>query len=138
MWHSLRKQTIFVRSISLMIFEICLFAVITPFLWYFGPAWSFVAAGAAVGVCSAGALLAIWINYFLCDPKYALTALLLGMAVNMGVPLAFAVAVQLLGGPLSQAGFLYYLVFFYLLTLGVKTILCLPLPQQRAADNHAS
>jgi hypothetical protein len=138
MWQSLRKQTIFVRSMALVIFEIFFFAAITPFLWYFGPACSFAAAGAAAVVCSAGALLAIWIPYVLCDPKYALTALLLNMAVNMGLPLAFAVAVQILGGPLSQAGFLYYLLFFYLLTLVVKTMLSLPLPQQRAADNQAS
>ena len=67
---------------------------------------------------------------FLVIPNMALTALLLGMAVNMGIPLAFGLAIHLHGGPLSEIGFLYYLLFFYLLTLAMKTVLTLPLPRQ--------
>ncbi|MGD0383247.1 MAG: hypothetical protein ABSA77_07000 [Thermoguttaceae bacterium] len=127
MWQTLRKQSIFIRSLALVIFEILLFAAITPFLWIFGSPWSFTASGVAAGLCTVGALLGLWIHYVLCDPKLALTALLLGMAINMGVPLAFGVAIHLHGGPLSESGFLYYLLFFYLLTLAMKTMLTLPL-----------
>ena len=130
MWQTLRKQGIFVRTLALLIFEIFLFAAITPFLWIFGSPWSFAAAGAAAVLCMAGALLGLWIHYIFCDPKLALTAILLGMAVNMGVPLAFGVAIHLHGGPLSESGFIYYLLFFYLLTLAIKTMLTLPLPRQ--------
>jgi hypothetical protein len=129
-WQSLRKQSIFIRSLMLMIFEIFLFAGITPFLWIFGSAWSFAAAGAAAGLCTIGALLALWIHY-LCDPKSALMALLLSMAVNMGVPLAFGVAIHLYSRPLSHSGFIYDLVFFYLMTLAMKTALTLPLPRPK-------
>ena len=130
MWQTLRKQGIFIRVVALLIFEILLFAVITPFLWFFGSAWSLVAAGVAAGLCTAGAVLGLWIHHVFADPKLALTALLLGMAVNMGVPFAFGVAIHLGGGPLSESGFLYYLLFFYLLTLAIKTLLTLPLPRQ--------
>jgi hypothetical protein len=130
MWQTLRKQGIFVRSLVLVIFEITLFAVITPFLWIFGSQWSFVAAAIAAGLCTAGALLAFWIYHFLSDPESALTALLLGMALNMGIPLLFGLGIHLNGGPLSESGFIYYLLFFYLLTLAMKTMLTLPLPRQ--------
>jgi hypothetical protein len=130
MWQTLRKQSIFVRSEVLVIFEIFLFAAITPFLWIFGSVWSFAAVGVAAGLCTVGALLGLWIHYIFCDPKLALTALLLGMAVNMGVPLAFGVVIHLHGGPLSESGFLYYLLFFYLLTLAMKTMMTLPLSRQ--------
>ncbi|MGD0654077.1 MAG: hypothetical protein ABSA16_07015 [Thermoguttaceae bacterium] len=130
MWQTLRKQSIFMRSVALVIFEIFLLAAITPFLWIFGSPWSFTTAGVAVGLCTVGALLGLWIHYVLGDPKLALTALLLGMAVNMGIPLAFGVAIHLHGGPLSESGFLYYLLFFYLLTLAMKTMLTLPLSRK--------
>jgi hypothetical protein len=119
-------QGIFARSITLVIFEIILFAGITPLLWIFGTSRSFAVAGAAVGLCTAGALLAIWINHVFCDPKYALVGLLLGMAANMGVPLLSGVTLHLCSKSLSQSGLLYYLAFFYLLTLTLKTCLILP------------
>jgi len=130
MWRTLRKQSVFIRSLMLMIFEILLFAGITPFIWIFGSVWSFAAAGAAAGLCTIGSLSALWIHYFFCDSKTALMALMLSMAINMGVPLVFGLAIHLYGGPLSESGFLYYLVYFYLLTLAIKTMLTLPLPRQ--------
>lgn len=130
MWRTLPRQSIFVRSVALVIFEIVLFTGIMPFLCLFGNAWSFAAAGAAVGLCMTGAILALCMHYVFRDPKSALKALLLGMAVNMGIPLIFGVAIQVYGGPLSESGFLYYLLCFYLLTLALKTLVTLPLPRQ--------
>jgi hypothetical protein len=138
MWNYLRKQGIFARSAALLIFEIAIFAGITPFLWMYGPARSIVAAGAAAGVCTGGALLAIWIDHFFSDQKFALSTLLIGMSINMGIPLALALAVQFQDGPMRQAGFIYYLLFFYLLTLSARTILSLHLPRQAAQNNHSS
>lgn len=130
MWQTLRRQGIFIRSLVLVIFEILLLAAITPFLWVFGSAWSLIAAGVAAGLCTAGAVLGLWIHHVFSDPKQALTALLLSMSVNMGIPMACGLAIHLHGGPLSETGFLYYLLFFYLLTLAMKTVLTLPLPRQ--------
>jgi hypothetical protein len=127
-WRTLQKQGLLVRSFVLMIFEIFFFVGITPFLWIFGSVWSFAAAGTAAGLCTIGALLAIWIHY-LCEEKSALMGLMLSMGVNMGVPLVFGLLIHLYVGPLSESRFIYYLVYFYLLTLAIKTMLTLPLPR---------
>ena len=122
----LRNQSIFIRWFALLLFDILLFVVITPFLWILGSAWNVCAAGAAAGACLAGSLSSLWIGCAFRDPKFALTGLLLGMAANIFIPLVFGILIHLGGGPLSQSGFLYYLVFFYLMTLAAKTMLTLP------------
>jgi hypothetical protein len=114
----------------LVIFEAAVFAATTPFLCLFGNKWSLVAAGTAAGLCTAGAVSGLWIHHVFRDPKMALAALLLGIGANMGIPLGCGAAIHLAGGPLSEAGFLYYLLFFYLLTLAMKTLLTLPLLRQ--------
>jgi hypothetical protein len=126
MWRTLRKQGSFIRSLSLVVFEALLLAVATPFLLIYGTAWSVAAAGVAGGLCLAGAILSLWIAYTLREPRFALTGLLLGMAANMFIPLAFGVMIHISGGTLSQSGFIYYLIFFYLATLAAKTMLILP------------
>lgn len=40
----------------------------------------------------------------------------------MGVALAAALTVQLVGGPLAEAGFVYYLLMFYSVTLAAETV----------------
>jgi hypothetical protein len=52
----------------------------------------------------------------------------------MGVPLAAALIAVFAGGPLADAGFLYYLVVFYPITLAVETLLALP--RFAAGDSH--
>ena len=59
-------------------------------------------------------------------PQYVLTLVHVGMMIRMGIPLAAALAVYFVGGPLADAGFLYYLVVFYPVTLTVETFLSLP------------
>ena len=51
---------------------------------------------------------------------------LLGMMVRMGIPLAAALIVYFSGGPLADAGFLYYLVVFYPVTLTAEIFLSRP------------
>jgi hypothetical protein len=50
----------------------------------------------------------------------------LGMALRTGVPFVVGIAVHLHGGPLAQAGLLWYLLMFYPIALVVGTILSLP------------
>jgi hypothetical protein len=133
---NLRKDGLCLQAIILAGFEVFLFAAMAPFLWCFGPAAALRAAGVAAGLCLAGALLSLGIHYIFRDPQSVLISTLLGMGINMGIPLVFGAAIQLRGGPLSQAGFLYYLVLFYLLTLAVKTMLTLPLRQPTAIHNN--
>jgi hypothetical protein len=48
-------------------------------------------------------------------------SVLAGMLIRMGVALTAALAVQLGGGPLAEAGFLYYLLMFHSATLVAET-----------------
>ena len=84
------------------------------------------AAGAAAAVCLIGAVAALAISHVLRGPAFVLPALLLGMMVRMGLPLALALIYQFWGGGLADAGFLVYLLVFYPVTLTVETILSLP------------
>jgi hypothetical protein len=67
-------------------------------------------------------------SHLLRGPKHALAALLAGMAARMGIPLAFGLAIHLQGGPLAEAGLLYYLLVFYPVALAAETALSLPPP----------
>ena len=79
------------------------------------------AAALASGCCCVGALGAIGVAFWLRGPRHLLALVLVGMGVRMGVALAAALIVQLGGGPLVDAGFVYYLLMFYLVTLAVET-----------------
>ena len=84
------------------------------------------AAGVAAGVCLLGSIAALTVSQFLQGPEAALRRVLASMALRMFVPLAFCLVVAALGGPLAEAGCVYYVLVFYLVTLAVDTVLALP------------
>jgi hypothetical protein len=129
--NDLRSQSIAVRATVLVVAVLLVFMVVGPFAILFGGLVGLIAAIVAAAVCLAGALLALIIRGFLTGPESALAALVLGMATRMGLPLASGLAIHLHGGPLAEAGFLYYLVVFYPITLAVETLLSLPASQRR-------
>ena len=75
-------------------------------------------------------MLATWISLGLSEPfrKQGLVVpmVLVATAVRLAIPLGTAVVVVFRGGPLSNAGFLIYLIVFYLVTLAVETAFTLP------------
>jgi len=67
-----------------------------------------------------GSELAI-VAYRLGDaPSAPLRGMLLGMMLRLGVPLAGSLAIRLRGGPIFEAGALYYLILFYLVMLAAE------------------
>ena len=70
--------------------------------------------------------MALGAAQLLADPSQAIANVLVGMMLRMGMPLGVALAVHLRGGLLAGGGFLYYLLLFYPVTLGVETALTLP------------
>ncbi len=86
----------------------------------------FFAGAAAAGVCLAAAVTALGLSQSLRRPRQVLAFVLVGMTIRMGIPLMAALAVFFLGGPLADAGFLYYLVVFYPVMLTAETFLFLP------------
>jgi hypothetical protein len=81
---------------------------------------------AAGGVCLLAAWSVLGLSELLRKSQSLLALVLVGMMIRMGIPLAAALAVYFHGGPLADAGFLYYLVLFYFVTLVAETLLFLP------------
>jgi hypothetical protein len=123
----LLQRCILIRAAFLAVLVLVAGAIILPLGWAMSYSRTGILAGAvAGGVC----LLAAWIALALSEPLHrrqqVLGVVLVGMLVRMGIPLAAALGVYFLGGPLADAGFLYYLVAFYPVTLTAETLLFLP------------
>ena len=95
-----------------------------------------VAGGLAGGVCLLAGWIVLALNHMLHRPQQALALVGLAMLVRMGMPLAMVLTICLCGGPLVNAGILYYVILFYLVTLTVETLLVLP--PKRPAEKQVS
>jgi hypothetical protein len=122
----LRRQGIGTRTAVLATTVLVIWAVVATLAAVLSGGMAVVAASVAAGLCLVGALAALLTAHWLRDPKFMLHAVLAGMATRMGIPLATGLAIHFRGGPLSDAGVLYYLLVFYPVTLGVETYLSLP------------
>lgn len=118
----LRNRSVPVRVAGLAGVTLLVFAIVGPVAFGLGGSMALVAAGLAAVVCFSGALTALLASHALASPSMALAALLTGMIARMAIPLACGLAVHLRGGTLSDAGFLYYLLVFYPVTLAVETL----------------
>ncbi|NQU26306.1 MAG: hypothetical protein HQ567_33900 [Candidatus Nealsonbacteria bacterium] len=85
-----------------------------------------VAATVAAGVCLLGAVPALIVSRLLQQCDKALQGMGFAMLLRMAIPLGFAMVIHFQDGGLAAAGFLYYLLMFYPVTLGVETVLSLP------------
>jgi hypothetical protein len=71
--------------------------------------------------CYLGALGALLLANWFRGPKNLLPRVLAGMSLRMTIPMAAVLGVQLSRSPLAEAGFVYYVLMFYLVTLAVET-----------------
>jgi len=83
-----------------------------------------IAAVLAAAICAMGAVGGHAVALLVADsvegPQRAMVRPVVGMLLRMGVPLAFAIVVYLQGGPLAEAGLVYYLLAFYMIALAVE------------------
>lgn len=104
--------------------------VVAPLAWLVAGPFSVVAAAVAAACCGFGAALGTFLGMVVGlaarGPGRAAYEFLAGMLFRMGIPLGAATAIHLAGGPLADAGLLYYLLLFYPVTLAVETALSLP------------
>ena len=77
----------------------------------------------AAAVVLVSSTLAMVISDFMRRSGQAMASVLLGMAVRMVLPLGACVLVQLNPGALSEAGFVYFVLVFYLVALPTDTVL---------------
>ena len=85
---------------------------------------------------SSAALAALVLNDHFREPSRALHGLVFSMAARTGLPLILAVAVHFQDGTLGKAGLLYYLVVFYLISLGIEMPLSLIRTPSRASPRR--
>jgi hypothetical protein len=136
-WTELPERSLAFRGGLLGLAVAMLAAGVLPVAGLVGGRIALAAAALAAVVCLVGAASALVISHLLRGPRLALASLLVGMAVRSGMPLVLAIAVQIPGGPLAEAGFLYYLLVFYPVTLSVETVLSLPLAKPVASRGRA-
>ncbi len=123
----LPQKSLLLRAVLLGVAFLAAAAVILPLAWAVsGNRAGLSAAAGAGGVCLLAAWMALVLSEPLRRPQHVLALVLVGMMIRMGIPLAAALTVFFLGGPLADAGFLYYVVVFYAVTLIVETFLSTP------------
>jgi hypothetical protein len=94
-----------------------------------------ISGATASAVCLLAALTALMVSEHFRGPKSVVSFVLAGMMARMGIPLAAALCAYFSGGPLADAGFLYYLVVFYPVTLTVEIFLSWP--DHGSRETHA-
>jgi hypothetical protein len=126
----LQNQGLAIRATVLGVVVLAEYALVVPVAVHIGGMMSLVAAAVSGALCLTGATLALIASHMLRGPQLAIHALLVSMALRLGVPLGAAVALHFRGGPLAEAGILYYLLVFYPVTLSVETAISLPLVRE--------
>jgi len=84
-----------------------------------------VASAVAALVCLAGGELGLLVAAAFRGPMAAMNGAVLGMLVRMVVPLFGGVAIHLMVPRLADAGFVFYLVAFYMVDLAAEIMLLL-------------
>jgi len=126
----LRNRSSAAQVAVLGIAPLLLLILIGPVIACWGGTIALAAAALAAILCWAGAAISLVVGIQLRRPDQLLAALFVGMIARMGIPLGFGLTIHLLGGPLAQAGTLYYVLIFYPVTLLVETALKLPKSSQ--------
>jgi hypothetical protein len=113
---------------------ITLLAVVAaiPVAWMIGGRDGVDCVVVAAAACGVSGLAALLVQEVFTSPQWVLLHVAVGFLFRMGAPLLLGMAVYLQKGRLAEAGFAFYLLAFYLLTLGLGTVLGLPgkaLPQ---------
>ena len=121
----LRGRGVAAKAVVLSTAVVIAFLVASPVVVHIQGATGLAAALLSASLCLLGAVLALAVGRWFADPK---SAVMVGMAVRMAVPLSVVLIMQLRGGPLVDAGLIYYLLVFYPVTLLVETALALPRP----------
>ena len=105
----LRNRGMAARLSTLGIVVLVALGLAVPIAFFVGGLAATASAALAAALCLAGAAAALIVGNYLRGPGEVLVALWLGMILRLGVPFAAGVTIHLHGGPLAQAGLLWYL-----------------------------
>jgi hypothetical protein len=107
---------------------LAVWGLVAPVAGLVGGVAGLAAAATAGGVCWLGAAAALVASRAFGDGKRALSGVLYGMLLRMGIPLFSALALQMTVKYLADAHLLVYFLAFYPVTLLLETTLSLPRP----------
>lgn len=124
----LRSQGLARRAIVLTAAMLLAFALAASVIAWRGRPPAIYAAGIAAVLSWAGAMFALVVAHVLRGPGLAFIALGAATVGRLGIPLLAGLIIHLQGGPLAEAGLLYYLLVFYPVALTVEIALSLPPP----------
>jgi hypothetical protein len=100
-------------------------AILLPVAWLSRGEPGVLACLFAGAICLVPAVVSLGLTEILHGAQGALTALLLGMLLRMGVPLAACFVAFAMGGPLVEGGLAYYLLALYPVMLVVERAMCI-------------
>ncbi len=81
------------------------------------------ASAAAWTICFFSGVLALWLIQRFNGPNAVVHQVVSSTLARTSIPLAACLVVHVYGGTLADAGFVYYILAFYLITLAVETML---------------
>ena len=131
----LNEKSLAAKLALLAAVEAAAFVVISPVAWISGGPLGLLAALVAATSCLAGGALALAVSGLFRNPQQAYAGVLLGMMAGMGLPLGVAIFCHFAGAGLARAGVMFYLLYFFPITLAVKTILSLPAVSRVGIEN---
>lgn len=111
-------------------------AVVIPVAYMARDRAGATSAAVALVTCLVSGLLALALGLvrLFRGPNNVVPQVLLGMLPRMGIPLAVCMLVHLQGGAIADAGFVYYILAFYFVTLVVETVLQVGETQRRPTE----
>lgn len=92
--------------------------------WVAGPA-GLAAAGVGAGVCWLGAVFALALSALFHGPSAFMPRLLVGMLARTMFPLMLGTLLHMQVPALAEAGMIYYLLVFYMVSLALETAMLL-------------
>ncbi len=111
-------------------------AVVAPIGYWFSGGVGLACVGTANGLCVVVGVLALMIQTRITAPHLALAHVLVGFFLRMGIPLAVCMVVYLRKSPLADAGFVFYLLVFYMAALAAGTGVMLPALESRQVKRY--
>jgi hypothetical protein len=99
--------------------------IVAPLAWMFSGSMGVAASTLAAAICLIGGIVGMSVAAWPNASTQVITQSLVPMMIRMGIALGACMAISLRRGPLFQSGFVYYLLLFYLLSLGPETALML-------------
>lgn len=114
----------FARRATILVAALILAAsVAASFAWRVNGMAGLLAVLVAGSACLVCGVLALIAHEFLQKPQLVMYQVLATMALRMGIPLGLCLIFHVQRGSLAEAGIVYYLLAFYLVTLVVETLL---------------